>query len=126
MTATDLTIRPFLDNEEFAIYVMRLSGALGPEEAPGPEDLAIAVAVTRDALIVQNALRALEHYCGGGRTVEAPELAEEPAICCPWCGGDVIAVERHCPTGATAPDGTQEYQTQQGYKCRECSRVEEF
>jgi hypothetical protein len=63
---TDVDIRPYRDDKEFAIYIMRLSGALGPEELPGEEDLAQAVLLTRDALIVQNALRSLEqHYCGG-------------------------------------------------------------
>jgi hypothetical protein len=125
MEATDLDIRPFADDEEFAVYVTRLSGALGPEETLGAEDLAQAVLITRDYLIVQNALQALErHYAGAA---EAPEAVEESAPSCPWCGSaDVIAVERHCPTGATAPDGTQEYQTQQGYRCRECGRVEEL
>jgi hypothetical protein len=74
MEAKNLDIRLFWDDKEFAICAMRLIGALGPEETPGPEDLAVAIAVTRDEFIVQNARRALEkHYSGDGRTVEAGE-----------------------------------------------------
>jgi hypothetical protein len=120
-----LDIRPFLDDEEFAIYAMRLAGGLGPEELPGAEDLAQAILLTRDHLILQNALQALErHYTSGGRTAEAPETVDESAPSCPWCGGDTIAVEWHGPTGVTSPDGGQEYQTQRGYRCRMCGLVE--
>ena len=127
MVSADLDSRPCWDDEEFAIYAMRLIGALGPQELPSPEDLAVAVAVTRDELIFQNPLEALEkHYSGCGRTAEAPEPAEESAPTCPWCGSsDVIAVEWYGSSCVWGPAGTQEYTMQRGYKCRVCERIEE-
>jgi hypothetical protein len=58
----DLTLRGICNDEEFAIYLMRLAGVLAPEEIPHPLDLANAVSVTRDEWFVERALQALEQF----------------------------------------------------------------
>jgi hypothetical protein len=65
------TLRDIWDDEEFAVYAMRLVGVIGPTELPSEQDLAVAVSLTRDELILENALEALEkHY--GGATESSP------------------------------------------------------
>jgi hypothetical protein len=45
---------------------------------------------------------------------------------CPACGSrNVIAVESHGPSGVVAPDGGEEFRSQEGYKCRDCGAIEE-
>jgi hypothetical protein len=49
--------------ERWAVDAMRLLGAIGGDELPGEEDLAVAVSVIRGHLIFENALALLEeHY----------------------------------------------------------------
>jgi hypothetical protein len=45
---------------------------------------------------------------------------------CPWCGSpNTTSIEWHGPTGVVAPDGGQEYRSQEEYRCRDCGGVEE-
>jgi hypothetical protein len=51
---------------------------------------------------------------------------EEEAVC-PACGSANGTIEWYWgPTGVVAPDGGREYQLQTGYRCLECSAIEEM
>jgi hypothetical protein len=45
---------------------------------------------------------------------------------CALCGStDITPIEWHGPTGVVAPDGTEEFRSQEGYRCTACGATEE-